>query len=193
MTTVWDGYRVIELPFGPVQPRQLTRRQARQFFDAMMGMREARIDELRGLVSRNGYRVDTELEFRAGVVDFINGHAELDDTPIDIGYEVGDDADMFRPLLAIWQAVALDVGLFLGSAIVAEVPTVRWELLVKGGTLMDGYHFPVLKGFEHGPWPDYYISPLTLTQQVVGAAAGAGERVPMRPFEYWIAWAREVA
>jgi hypothetical protein len=188
--TVWDGYRVIELPFGPVPPRELTRAQARQFFAAMMNMREERIAQLRGLVARNGFPVESEAAFRVSVVDFINAHAELDDTPIDIGHDLGDFAYMLLPPRPIWQAVALDVGFLLGSAIVEAVPTLRWELLTKGGKLRQGYHFPVLSGFERGEWPNFHMSPLTLSEQLVGGAAAG---TPMESIDHWIDVARTSA
>lgn len=125
MAAIWDGYDVIELPFGPVPPRELTRAQARQFFDAMMGMRVSRIEELRGLVERNGFGTNSEDDLRQSVVDFVNMHAEAEETPIDIGRDVGSHASKLRPLLPIWQAIALDVGFFLGSAIVEDIPTLR--------------------------------------------------------------------
>ncbi|MGN8552572.1 UNVERIFIED_CONTAM: hypothetical protein OHV15_08310 [Microbacterium sp. SLM126] len=52
-----------------------------------------------------------------------------------------------------------------------------------GGKLHDGYHFPVIKGLEHGDWPDYYFSPLTAAPALV---AGAVNGSPMEPFTYWI-------
>lgn len=188
--TVWDDYQIIDLPFGPVPPRDLSRAQARQFFDWVMNSLEDRLEQLRGLVRSNGFPVETASSFRASVVDFVNLHAELDDTPIDIGYDLGEHASLLLPLLPIWQAVAFDVGLFLGSAMVEEVPAVRWELLTKGGKTLDGYHFPVLTGFERGRFPDFYISPLTGAQQDVGAAA---EGKGMKPVEYMIdRWRRYV-
>ena len=188
LPTLWDGYAVIELPFGAIPPRELTRGQARQFFTAMMDMREKRIAELRGLVSRNGYPTESEADFRRSVVEFINSHVEAEETPIDIGFDLGPDAPHLP--LAIWQAVGLDVGLLLGSAVVADEPNLHWELLTRGGKWMDGYHFPVIRGFEHGDFPDYYMSPLTLAQQLVG---GAADGRPMEPIDYWVDLFHEAA
>ncbi len=188
--TNWDGYEVIELPLGPTTPRELNRADARRTFHALMDMREARIEQLRLLVERNGYPVDSEQLFRQSVVEFINAHAEAEEAPIDIGFDLGEWASRMRMPLAIWQAVAVDFGVFAGSAMVHDIPTLRWELQTKGGKLHDGYHFPVLKGFEHGLWPDFYISPITLAEQRVGAAA---TWKPMEPLNTWIEKIRKYA
>ncbi|MGN8552571.1 UNVERIFIED_CONTAM: hypothetical protein OHV15_08305 [Microbacterium sp. SLM126] len=89
LPTLWDGYSVIELPFSPVPPRGLSRAQARQFFGAMMDLRDSRIEELRGLVERNGYPADSNEEVQRSVVDFINAHAQAEPTPADTGFDLG--------------------------------------------------------------------------------------------------------
>ncbi|MGN8553494.1 UNVERIFIED_CONTAM: hypothetical protein OHV15_13010 [Microbacterium sp. SLM126] len=185
---MWDGYRIIEMPFSPVPPRDLTPAKARQFFTGMLEMQDGRIEELRGLVARNGYATGTDIEFQRSVVDFINAHAEAEPLPADTGYDLGPSAPHWA--LPIWQAVGIDTGFLLGAATLAEVPTLRWELLAKGGKLLKGYQWPVLKGFENGPWSNYYASPLTYAPGVV---TGVVNGSPMKPLQAWIEAAQKYA
>lgn len=191
MTMTWVGYSVIELPFGGSRPRDLSRRQAREFFDWLMSVRAARIEQLRGLVESNGYPSGSDEDFRRSVVDFVNANVEAESVTPEMGYPIpASEADRFRVLTDIWHAVAMDVGLFIGSVLTDEIPTLRWELLVKGGKLNIGYHFPVIKGFKNGPWPDYYISPI---DSALGAMTDAAYGKPMRPVDQWIETARQKA
>lgn len=188
LPTVWDGYRIIEMPFSPVPPRDLTPAKARQFFSGMLEMQDERISELRRLVARNGYATESDESFRRSVVDFINGHAEAEPWPADTGYDLGPNAPSWA--LPIWQAVGIDAGFLLGAATLAAVPTLRWELLARGGKLLNGFQWPVLKGFENAPWSNYYASPLTNTPAVV---TGVVNGVQMMPLEDLIEAAREYA
>lgn len=188
LPTVWGGYRIIEMPFSPVPPRDLTPAKARRFFTGMLEMQDSRFAELRGLVARNGYATGTDAEFQRSVVEFINGHAEADPRPADTGHDLGPNAPHWA--LPIWQGVGIDTGFLYGAAALEALPTLRWELLAKGGKLLNGFQWPVLKGFENAPWSDYYASPLTMVPALV---TGVVNGTPMGPVQDWIEAVRDYA
>ncbi len=97
-------------------------------------------------------------------------------------YGANVEADRRDPerLAARWYAVGLDVGLFIGDAIIERVPGVEWRLFT--GSWRDiSHHRPVLMGFDV-PNPRYNVDP----ERVVGVH---GYRIiaglPVEADQFW--------
>ena len=157
MSVDWADY----VPFDPGVDRPLhevTRRKARAAFQLVMASKEARIEEVRGLLGRNGVTLgsdDTQLQslndwFRADVKgDLTTGR-----------------------LLPLWYAVVNDVALFLGDVIIERSPGLKWVMFDKGRRAFS-YQRHVLVGFSGVPNPNYHVD-------IDGLLATYGHRVVSR-------------
>ncbi len=157
----WDGY-------GPYMPLHegllgdLTRKQAREEFNHLMGEKAARIRELRSLLRAN--------EVRCGVDD--QAIQDLNDW-----FRVNVQANPDRPerLENIWYAVVNDIALDLGDVIISRSPGLRWTMFVSGKRNI-AYQRHVIAGFTGVANPKYCVDidifVATYAHQVI-----AGEQV----------------
>jgi hypothetical protein len=60
-----------------------------------------------------------------------------------------------------WYAIGLDIGLYLGDAIIERAPNIEWRLFTHGRKDVS-YQRPVLMGFSGVPNPRYNVDPETL-------------------------------
>jgi hypothetical protein len=61
-------------------------------------------------------------------------------------------------LSARWYAIGLDIGLYLGEAIIERAPSIEWRLFTHGRSNLS-YHRPVLMGFSGVRNPKSNVDP----------------------------------
>jgi hypothetical protein len=140
MTISWDSYEIYDPGvFGPL--RTLPRREARFAYDHSMAEMSTRVEMLRELLRANG--------------------AELSDTDdglrrLNAWFFANVEPDPEQPgrLLPEWYSVVHDVGVFLGEALIARCPGLRWEFYV-WGKKNAAYQRPVIMGFSKVPYPKF--------------------------------------
>jgi hypothetical protein len=121
------------------------RATARRHFGDLMDAREHRKRELVRLLKRNGFNVDPDDRGLQALNDWYRANvAASDDAP--------------DRLQDRWYAVGLDVGLFIGDAIIHRAPSLEWRLFTDGRTDAS-YHRPVIMGFTRVANPRYYLDP----------------------------------
>jgi len=124
---------------------EVDRATARRYFDDLMASRPERRRQLERLFALNDVAV--------GMGD--EGVQALNDW-----YRANVEASPREPdrLAARWYAVGLDIGLYLGEAIIARAPGIDWQLWTHGRRDAS-YHRPVLAGFTGVPNPKYHVDP----------------------------------
>jgi hypothetical protein len=141
MSVDWADY----VPFDPGVDRPLseaTRREARAAFQRLMASKEARIEEVRGLLARNGVTLGSDNAQLQSLNDWFRA-------------EVKGDLTSGR-LLPLWYAVVNDVALFLGDVIIDRGPGLTWVMYDKGGRHLS-YQRHVIVGFSRVPNPRYNV------------------------------------
>jgi hypothetical protein len=144
MSINWGNWEPFE--GAPGQPlREVDRATARRYFDELMSARGARKQQLEQLLDRNGVRISVD---DAGL-------QRLDDW-----YQSGVCAAGTDPerLTDRWYAVGLDIGLYLGDAIIDRAPALEWRLFTEGRRDAS-YQRPVLMGFRGVKNPRYNVDP----------------------------------
>ncbi len=141
----WTGYlpyvSVHGVPFG-----ELTRRQARVEFEAMMAARPERKAELVELLRVNGVVMSEGVAGLVALDDWFFRHVDT------------EDSDPCQ-LTGLWSSVAIDSGLLLGDLAVELCPGLRWELFTRGKSYRE-FHYPVLTGYTNVEDRTYVNSPI---------------------------------
>jgi hypothetical protein len=169
MSIDWADY----VPFDPGVDRPLhevTRREARAAFQRLMACKEARIEEVRGLLRRNGVTLgsdDTQLQ---SLNDWFRA-------------EVQGDLTTGR-LLPLWYAVVNDVALFLGDVMIERSPGLTWVMFDKGRRAAS-YQRHVLVGFSRVPNPRYHVD-IDLLLATYGHRVVARSGVDREAFVGWV-------
>jgi hypothetical protein len=147
VTVEWGLYRQFEPgAYGPLQ--QLPRREARAVHTRLMDQKNARIEELRALLRRNGLELGTSDPAIQDLNDWFQQEVEG---------EPADPGAMKHP----WYGVATDIGLHLGDIMIARVPDLHWEFFT-GGKKDISYQRTVIMGFSWIPNPKYNVDPQRL-------------------------------
>lgn len=142
---------------APGEPlHEVDRATARRFFDDLMAARERRKAALEELLAINGASISTDDVGLQRLDDWYAGNVEA-------------SADERGRLAPRWYAVGLDIGLYLGDAVIERSPGVRWELFTAGRRDVS-YQRPVLLGFKGVENPNHNVDP----EVVVG---GHGRRI----------------
>jgi hypothetical protein len=133
----WGNYR----PSGWVALQtasQLSRRDARRWFDNLMAESTARLAELERLTAQSG-----------SVIDMTDaGIQELNEWFV---CNVEPDPKSPGNMKPIWYSVCQDIMLYIGQTIVLRDAKLQWELCVAGRRNV-AYQQPVIVGFEHRPY-----------------------------------------
>jgi hypothetical protein len=162
MTIDWGDWKPFEA--APGQPLdRVDRGTALGYFRALMAARDARQRDLERLLDRNRVLIDPH---NAGL-------QRLDDW-----YQSNVCADTCEPdrLADRWYAVGLDIGLYLGEAIIRRAPNVEWRLFTESRRDAS-YQRPVLMGFRGVDNPRYNVDPERLVG-THGHRLVAGENEP---------------
>lgn len=142
MSIDWGDWQPFEgAPGRPL--RDVDRRTALGYFDELMRARERRVEALERLVGRNGFHIGFDDEGLQNLNIWYRDHVE------------GPGPER---LFDRWYAVGLDVGLYLGEAIIRRAPTVQWRLST-AGKRDASYQRPVLMGFTKVPNSKYNVDP----------------------------------
>ena len=169
MNVDWADY----VPFDPGVDRPLhevTRREARAAFQRLMVSKEARIEQIRQLLGRNGVTLgsaDTQLQ---SLNDWFRA-------------EVKGDLTTGR-LLPLWYAVTNDVALFLGDVIIERSPGLKWVMHDEGKRDLS-YQRHVLAGFSRVPNPRYHVD-IDLLLATYGHRVVARSGVDREAFVSWV-------
>ena len=176
MSIDWAEY----VPFDPGVDRPLnevTRREARAAFQRLMALKEARIEEVRGLLRRNGVTLGSDDAQLQSLNDWFRA-------------EVQGDVTTGR-LLPLWYAVVNDVALFLGDVIVERCPGLTWVMFDKGARSLS-YQRHVLVGFSRVPNPRYHVD-IDLLLATYGHRVVARSGVDREAFVAWVESAEQNA
>jgi hypothetical protein len=145
----WDAYEPYEGTDRPYD--ELPRDEARAHYNRLMTEKRARIDSLRRLLAANGLELSTDDKHLRELDEWFRANVEA------------DPYDRSRSS-SLWLSVCVDLGLFIGDAIIEREPGVRWHFFV-GKRLWGRRHIadqrPVLVGFDV-PNPQYVVDPLRL-------------------------------
>jgi hypothetical protein len=143
MSVKWDGYEGLEPEPEAAHPlAEVPRAVAKRFFDQFMAAREKRIAALTSLLSINGVALSDSEDGIEAANDWFRR-------------EVQKDVD--RPRLRDpWYAVALDIGIYLGEALIKRAPHLKWSLFI-GGKQDASYQRPVIMGFRGVKNPKYNV------------------------------------
>jgi hypothetical protein len=140
----WSDWEPFEgAPGKPLD--EVDRGTAEQYFSDLMAARGRRKGELESLLVRNGVEIaadDAGLQrlndwYRANVAPGPSDPTRLADR---------------------WFAVGLDIGLYLGDAIIARAPNLEWRMFTNGRRDAS-YQRPVLMGFRGVQNPKYNVDP----------------------------------
>lgn len=141
--TEWGEYELFYFPGQAGVPHyEMSKGEAREFFEFAMREKGARIGRLVELASLNGYVVD---ESDAGVQrlnDFFVEHV------------TGDPSDVMIPR-GRWLSVGYDISLFLGEIAVSRVPELRWDLVTKPRNVV-GFQEPAVWGYVDYRGKEYF-------------------------------------
>jgi hypothetical protein len=157
----WDAYEPYEGADRPYD--ELPRDEARAQYDRLMTEKRARIDSLRRLLATNGSELRIDDEHLRQLDEWFRANVEAD--PL--------DRSCPSPL---WLSVCVDLGLFIGDAIIEREPRVRWQFFVGkrlGGRRHIADQRPVLIGFDV-PNPQYVVDPLRLVYDYAFRIIGGG-------------------
>jgi hypothetical protein len=135
-------------PFGHAVGEQLhevERGVAQRYFDALMAARPERRQQLEALLEGNGVTISTLDE----------GLQALDDWYAEQVRPAPDDPSRLSPR---WYALGLDIGLYLGEAIIERAPDIEWRLFTSGRKDAS-YQRPVLMGFGRVSNSKYNVDP----------------------------------
>lgn len=122
----------------------MSRKQAREDYNDLMAKRTERLTYLRDLLATNGVELNYSDESIQQVNDWLRENVEV--SPYD-PRRMGDT----------WYAVVLDLGLFLGEALLARVDHLRWALHIWGKAHFD-YQRHVIAGFTNTPIKNYTVN-----------------------------------
>jgi hypothetical protein len=148
----WGDY----IGFDPGVDRPLhevSRAEAREYFERFMTERPARQEALRRLLEVNGVRLE-------------EGDAGLDTLNDWFTEHVEGDRETMR-LDSWWYVVARDIGIWVGEELIRRAPKLEWRLFT-GGKTDESYQRPVVMGFDV-PNKNYNVDPELLV-------VGLGER-----------------
>ncbi len=159
MSVDWGDWRPFESAVGrPLA--EVERSVAERYFQALMDARGQRRAQLTALLARNGVEVDIEDAGLQRLNDWYRANVR------------GGDGRLEDR----WYAVGLDIGLFLGDAIIDRAPTVEWRLFTDGRRDVS-YQRPVLMGFTKVENRKYNVDPERLVG-IHGHRIVAGEDAP---------------
>lgn len=113
---------------------EVSRSQARQHFELLMEKKNARIDQLRGLVLKEGIRLDDTDVSVQKLNDWYFNNVEPSQT----------EQHRLKP---IWYCVVNDIALFLGEVIFKRAPNLKWEFYTHDRNDAS-YHRPAIMGFS---------------------------------------------
>src|SRR4051812_47219170 len=142
MSVDWGDWQSFEdAPGRPLD--EVDRETAERYFADLMDQRARRIQGLERLLGRNGVQIGFDDE----------GLQRLDDW-----YQANVEGSGPYQLDDRWYAVGLDIGLYLGEAIMQRTPGVQWRLFT-AGRRDASYQRPVIMGFANVPNPRYNVDP----------------------------------
>ncbi len=170
MSVDWEGYE----PFDPGVSRPLsevTKREAREAFRRLMASKGDRIEQLRGLLDRNGVTLSNDDAGLQAVNDWFREEVEGDP---------GSDGRL-RPL---WYAVVNDLSLHLGDVIIERSSGLEWVMFDKGRTSVS-YQRHVIVGFTGVANPRYNVD-IDLLLATYGHRIVAREGVERDAFVTWV-------
>jgi hypothetical protein len=121
------------------------RARARAYFDALMAARAERTQALVTLLDRNGVAIAADRAGLQALNDWYRVHV------------AADERDPGR-LSDRWHAISLDVGLYLGDAIIARAPGLRWSFQTSPRSSIS-FQRPVIAGFTGVPNRGYNVDP----------------------------------
>src|ERR671910_663854 len=139
---MWEHY----VGFDPGIDRPLdevTRSEARDYFDRFIRATKERPDVLRRLLAINGVTVEPD---EVGL-DQLNAFY--------VDHVAGDPIS--ERLESQWYLVARDIGIWVGNFVIARAGHLEWRLFTGGKTDV-AYHRPVIMGFDV-PNKKYNVDP----------------------------------
>ncbi|WP_354697233.1 hypothetical protein DSM112329_02859 [Paraconexibacter sp. AEG42_29] len=162
----WDEWTAFEdAPGRPLA--EVDRATAQRYFATLMAARRARRDHLLALLALNGVQISTDNAGLQRLNDWYRAHVQ------------GSEPDLLEDR---WYAVGLDVGLFLGEAMIERAPTLEWRVFT--GVAHDvSYQRPVVMGFERARNRQYNVDPEFLVS-IHGRRIVAGDD---EPADYFVA------
>ena len=172
MTVDWIGYHPFETSTGG-SPRLLPRKEARSEFARLMEAKADRIKQLRDLVAKSGIDLDVNRdESIQDLNDWFRSELELEPEGNGNGHSVARD----------WYPVILDIGLFLGEAMLERCPSLHWEFFTRGKKNV-AYQSPLIMGFSDDE--SYNIDPPRLVATYAHRIA-ANQNVDEDAFWKWV-------
>jgi hypothetical protein len=162
----WGDY----VGFDPGVDRPLdevTRAEAREYFDRFIRATRERPDVLRGFLAVNGVTLEPE----EAALDQLNAFY--------VDHVTGDP--LRERLDPQWYVVARDIGIWVGNFLIARADHLEWRLFTGGKTDV-AYQRPVIMGFDV-PNKKYNVDP---ELDVVGLGVRAVQGEP--DYEYLRSW-----
>lgn len=135
MAISWRGYE--SYPGVALFPNELSRADARSLYELCMATKDERIAMLGRLAESDGVVLGHDDDALQALNDWFSATVE-------------PDPDRPGRLLAEWYSVCHDIGLFLGEAMIARSPNLRWEFFTWGAKNI-AYQWHVIMGFGTEP------------------------------------------
>ncbi len=154
MSVDWGDWQAFD--GSPGKPlAEVDRATANRYFDDLMLSVPERVEKLEALLRGNGVTPGFEDPGLQSLNDWYRANVEAD--PDTVHRLVEADPDAVHRLAPRWYAVGLDIGIYLGEAIIARTPGTGWHLFTSGKRNVS-YQRPVLMGFAV-PNSKYNVDP----------------------------------
>ena len=164
MSIDWGEWQPFEgAPGRPLD--EVEEETAERYFADLMEGRRRRIQELEGLLEHNGVQISFHDDGLQRLDEWYQAHVE------------GTTPDRLNDR---WYAIGLDIGLYLGEAIIHRAPGVQWRLFT-ADKRDASFQRPVLMGFDKAPNRNYNVDPERLVG-IHGHRLVAGDDEPRNFF-----------
>lgn len=171
MTVDWEDYRPDWPPFeGSL--RLLARREARISYEHFLGERSNRIDQLKGLLTRNGLYLPTDEASLQVANEWFDANVERSEKNPE-------------QLENLWYSLVHDFSVLIGEIIITRHPGLHWELFLWGKRDLS-FQSPVIMGFKNLANPRVNVN---LTAALVTHAHRVAHGLPEDP-NYFVALVR---
>jgi hypothetical protein len=136
---------------APGRPlHEVDRKTAERYFDELMSARQERKEQLEELLERNGVEIGTDDGGLQRLNDWYRSEVRASPT----------EADRLEDR---WYAVGLDIGLYLGDAMIERAPNLEWRLFTAGRQKPPwqdvSFQRPVVMGFTKVKERLYNVDP----------------------------------
>lgn len=126
------GSYALYAPLKGMPLEDLTRPEALAEYEKRMAEKGARKQLLTGISSANGYAIGPDDDGLDALTDFFREN-------------VSGDSGTWQ-LDPLWLSISIDVGLYIGDALILRRPALHWELENQSKRAIN-YHWPVVVGF----------------------------------------------